>query len=114
MTQPTRAQSNELVEFLQALPLLTARDKRGIVGLLSKTIDLGTPRRYGSTRTENFTHCASVSGIQIYRSVPRQAWQDANMRIYRVSGIAEVPEDPEVKRQHMRCYAEPTDFQGLV
>lgn len=70
------------IEFLQQLPLLSARDKRGVLGLIRHTL------------AHDFVCVLNThNGISIFRSTPDQ---DLNSnRIYRVSGMGEVPEDPK-------------------
>lgn len=71
--------------YVSQLPLLTPRDKRGVLNLVAKTIDLGV------RRPTEFSSVAALSGVKIFRSVPRQSWLESRKRIYRVCGMGEVP-----------------------
>ncbi len=83
-------------QFIAQLPLLTPRDKRGVLNLVAKTIDLGV------RRPSEFSSVAALSGVKIFRSVPRQSWLESRKRIYRVCGMGEIPgASAEVRRSNV-------------
>lgn len=85
------AKTQELMQFLLSRPLLTPRDKRGVLGLLAKTANIGSAARPGNNQAKAGKRLASVSGVRIFRQLP-----EAPERVYKVSGIGELPVKSEV------------------
>lgn len=84
MSSGHTGRSADTIEFLQQLPLLSARDKRGVLGLIRHTL------------AHDFVCVLNThNGISIFRSTPDHDLNN-NPRIYRVSGMGEVPEAPRV------------------
>lgn len=82
--------ARDTVEALLSHPLLTARDKRGILGLLAKTVDLGAVEKQYSKST-TWTPVSNISGINITRELPVSP-----ERVYRVSGVGQIDAPPEL------------------
>jgi hypothetical protein len=77
-----------MMAFLQQQQLLSARDKRQVLSLINKTLDVGS----------TFVHAASMAGISIFRADKQHAQHPSgtNKSIYRVSGLGDISAPSDV------------------